>query len=97
MVERLPKGAFHQFVPVDQVAYVSKFLNHWKPDLVLWTESEFWPNMISLSATMNIPMVLLNGRVSQKSFKGWKLFPGLIKQMLGAFSLCLGQSKNDIY
>ena len=97
MVERLPKGAFHQFIPVDRVAYVSKFFNHWKPDLALWTESEFWPNMISLSATMNIPMVLLNGRVSKKSFKGWKLFPGLIKQMLSAFSLCLGQSKSDAF
>jgi 3-deoxy-D-manno-octulosonic-acid transferase len=97
MVERLPEGAFHQFVPVDKFAYVSKFFNHWKPDLALWTESEFWPNMISLSATMNIPMVLLNGRVSQKSFKVWKLFPGLIKEMLGAFSLCLGQSKSDAF
>jgi 3-deoxy-D-manno-octulosonic-acid transferase len=53
--------------------------------------------MINFSATMNIPMVLLNGRVSQKSFKGWKLFPGLIKEMLGAFSLCLGQSKSDAF
>jgi 3-deoxy-D-manno-octulosonic-acid transferase len=95
MVERLPEGAFHQFVPVDRVSYVSKFLNHWKPDLALWTESEFWPNMISLSAAINIPMVLLNGRVSGKSLKDWKRFPGLIKGILGAFSLCLGQSETD--
>jgi len=95
MVERLPEGAFHQFVPVDRVAYVSKFLNHWKPDLALWTESEFWPNMISLSGALNIPMVLLNGRVSGKSFKGWKQFSGLIKRILSAFSLCLGQSESD--
>jgi 3-deoxy-D-manno-octulosonic-acid transferase len=95
MVERLPDGAFHQFVPVDRVAYVSKFLNHWKPDLVLWTESEFWPNMISLAAETNIPMVLLNGRISRKSFRGWKRFAGLIKQILGAFSLCLGQTESD--
>jgi 3-deoxy-D-manno-octulosonic-acid transferase len=95
MVKRLPKGAFHQFVPVDRVAYVSKFFNHWKPDLALWTESEFWPNIITLSATLNVPMVLLNGRISDKSFKHWKCFPGLIKEILSAFSLCLGQSKSD--
>jgi len=96
MVERLPKGAFHQFVPVDRVAYISRFFNHWKPDLALWTESEFWPNIITLSATLNIPMVLLNGRISDKSFKHWKYFPGLIKEILNAFSLCLGQSKSDV-
>jgi 3-deoxy-D-manno-octulosonic-acid transferase len=46
---------------------------------------------------MNIPMILLNGRVSAKSLKGWKLFPGLIKEILSAFSLCLGQSKSDAF
>jgi 3-deoxy-D-manno-octulosonic-acid transferase len=95
MAERLPEGAFHQFVPVDRVSYVSKFLNHWKPDLALWTESEFWPNMISLAARTNIPMVLLNGRISRNSFRGWKRFSGLITQMLSAFSLCLGQTEID--
>lgn len=97
MVERLPEGAFHQFVPVDQVAYISKFFNHWKPDLALWTESEFWPNIISFFATLNVPMVLLNGRISDKSFRHWKCFPGLIKEILSAFSLCLGQSESDAF
>ena len=44
MVERLPEGAFHQFFPVDRMAYITRFLNYWKPNLILWTESEFWPN-----------------------------------------------------
>jgi 3-deoxy-D-manno-octulosonic-acid transferase len=97
MVERLPDGAFHQFIPVDRVAYISKFFNHWKPDLALWTESEFWPNIISRFATSNVPMVLLNGRISDKSLRRWKYFPGLIKEILSAFSLCLGQSEGDAF
>ena len=95
MVERLPEGAFHQFIPVDRVAYIYKFFNHWRPDLALWTESEFWPNIISIAATLKIPMVLLNGRISKKSLKNWRIFPSLIKEILSAFSLCLGQSDED--
>ena len=95
MVKRLPDGAFHQFIPVDRVDYIYKFLNHWKPDLALWTESEFWPNIINILATFKVPMILLNGRISDKSFKKWKVFPGLIKEILSAFSLCLGQSDED--
>lgn len=95
MSERLPDGAFHQFVPVDRSAYVDRFLNHWRPDLALWSESEFWPNLISQAGALNIPMVLLNGRISDKSYKGWGRFPGLINKLLGAFSLCLGQTQTD--
>ncbi|MBL6933755.1 MAG: 3-deoxy-D-manno-octulosonic acid transferase [Rhodospirillales bacterium] len=95
MKERLPEGAFHQFVPVDRMAYVEKFLDHWRPDLALWAESEFWPNLISRSAARNLPMVLVNGRISNKSHKGWRRFPGFIKKILQAFSLCLGQTRVD--
>ncbi len=95
MRERLPEGAFHQFVPVDRVAYVERFLKHWKPDFVLWAESEFWPNLISRCAARNLPMVLINGRISNNSYKGWRRFPGSIKKLLQAFSLCLGQTGTD--
>ena len=95
MEQRLPPGAFHQFVPVDRVAYVEKFLKHWRPDFVLWAESEFWPNLISRCAARNLPMVLVNGRISNRSYKGWRRFPGPIKKLLQAFSLCLGQTGID--
>ncbi|TAN79410.1 MAG: 3-deoxy-D-manno-octulosonic acid transferase, partial [Magnetospirillum sp.] len=49
MAERLPPGALHQYVPVDRMAYVRGFLDHWRPDLALWAESEFWPNMLAES------------------------------------------------
>ena len=43
MADRLPERSFHQYVPVDRAAYIRKFLSHWRPDLALWAESEFWP------------------------------------------------------
>ena len=95
MAERLPAGAVHQYVPVDRVAYVKRFLDHWKPDLVLWAESEFWPNMVSQTAARGVPMVLVNGRVSAASFAGWRRAPGLIRRLLGGFALCLGQTEED--
>ncbi|MBL6959360.1 MAG: 3-deoxy-D-manno-octulosonic acid transferase [Rhodospirillales bacterium] len=95
MAERLPEGSFHQYAPVDRIASVRRFLDHWRPDLALWAESEFWPNMITEAASRNIPMILINGRVSPRSFVGWRRFGGLIRELLGCFDLCLGQSDAD--
>lgn len=95
MAERLPEGALHQYFPVDRSSFVRRFLNHWKPDLVLWAESEFWPNMIMEIRRRAIPMVLVNGRVSEKSYRNWQRFQSVIRQLLGAFTLCLGQTTED--
>jgi 3-deoxy-D-manno-octulosonic-acid transferase len=96
MGDRLPEGSFHQFIPVDHISFVRRFLDHWRPDLALWAESEFWPNMITEIAARNIKMVLINGRVSQRSFASWRKFDGLIKALLSCFDLCLGQSNDDV-
>ncbi len=95
MAERLPPGAFHQYVPVDRLGYVRRFLDHWRPDLVLWTESEFWPNLVSEPVARGIPMVLINGRLSPRSFAGWRRARGLIARLLSGFVLCLGQTDED--
>jgi 3-deoxy-D-manno-octulosonic-acid transferase len=95
MVERLPAGVHHQFVPVDRLPYVRRFLDHWRPDLALWMESEFWPNLITEAASRNIPQILVNGRISPRSFQGWQRFPSLIRQLLCHFTLCLGQTEED--
>ncbi len=92
---RLPEGAGHQFLPVDRPKAVECFLDHWRPDLVLWTESEFWPNMLCSIGARQIPTVLINGRVSLKSFKGWQRFPGFIHRLLQNFDLALGQTDTD--
>lgn len=95
LAERLPEGAFHQYIPVDRVPFVRRFLDHWRPDLVLWTESEFWPNLITETAGRGTPMILVNGRISPRSFAGWQRFGGLIRKLLSQFSLCLGQTGAD--
>lgn len=95
LADRLPKGAVHQYVPVDRMAYVRRFLDHWRPDLTLWAESEFWPNLISETAVRGNPLVLVNGRISPRSFKGWSRAPKFIAGLLGGFALCLGQTEGD--
>lgn len=95
MADRLPAGAFHQFVPVDRLPYVRRFLDHWRPDLVIWAESEFWPNMITETARRGVPKVLVQGRVSPRSFARWSRHPATIRSLLDGFALCLGQTESD--
>ena len=92
LAHRLPADrAWHQYVPVDRPAYVRRFLEHWKPDLALWVESELWPNLISETDRRGIPLLLLNGRMSMRSFRGWQRMRGLIGPLLACFELCLAQ------
>lgn len=95
MAGRLPSGAIHQYVPVDRVAWVQRFLDHWRPDFALWLESEFWPNLLTETAARGVPIVLLNGRVSPRSFARWKRYPSLARKILSTFELCLGQTELD--
>ena len=95
MAERLPAAVIHQYVPVDRMVCVRRFLDHWKPNLVLWSESDFWPNFVTETARRNIPLILINGRISPKSFARWQHFPGFMKSILKSFTLCLGQTNTD--
>ena len=95
MKKRLPEGAFHQYVPVDNPKFVKSFIAHWQPDVALWFESEFWPALLSEIKEQKIPLILVNGRVSDKTFKRWKVFHPIIKELLSNFTLCLGQSEED--
>ncbi|CAA7611869.1 3-deoxy-D-manno-octulosonic-acid transferase [Candidatus Terasakiella magnetica] len=95
MAERLPRGAVHQFVPVDRLAYVRGFLDHWRPDLALWAESEFWPNLLAETRHRRVPLVLIQGRISPRSFANWKKVPGFIRRLLSCFTLCLAQTEGD--
>ena len=92
---RLPPGAIHQFVPVDVPQYAGRFLNYWKPDLALIVESDLWPNLILASARRRIPLILVNGRISERSYRRWNLAPRTIAALLGRFDLCLAQSSED--
>jgi len=92
LATRLPTGhARHQYAPVDRALYVRRFLDHWKPDLAIWIESELWPNMITEARRRRIPMILLNARMSITSFRRWRRFPAMIRPLLRGFDLCLTQ------
>jgi 3-deoxy-D-manno-octulosonic-acid transferase len=93
--QRLPAGVVHQFIPLDAPRFVTRFLRHWRPDLALFVESDFWPNLILACADRGIPMILVNGRVSERSFSRWRLQPGAIAALLRRFDLCLAQSGAD--
>jgi len=93
--QRLPGGAVHQFIPLDAPQFVARFLDHWRPDLALFVESDLWPNLILACADRKIPMIMVNGRVSKRSFSRWQLIPGAIAALLARFDLCLAQSSAD--
>jgi 3-deoxy-D-manno-octulosonic-acid transferase len=94
-LQRLPAGAVHQFVPLDAPRFVGRFLDHWRPDLALFVESDLWPNLILACADRSVPLILVNGRVSERSFSRWRRLPGVIAALLGRFDLCLTQSGAD--
>jgi 3-deoxy-D-manno-octulosonic-acid transferase len=91
LAKRLPDQTIHQFVPVDVVSYVRRFLDHWKPDLAVWTESELWPALIVETHTRDIPMLLLNARMSSASHKKWRWLPGFAGALLNRFDRILVQ------
>lgn len=95
MAKRLPKGAFHQYIPVEYPLYARRFIRHFKPDLALFFESDFWPNLLIETKKANIPLVLLNGRISDKSFKDWKKALWFVRPMLSLFTDTLGQTEED--
>lgn len=95
IAQRLPKNTIHQFCPVDTPQAVHRFLEHWKPDLAIWIESEFWPNLMHSTQERGIPTLLLNGRISLKSFSHWKKLKGIISALLSRLDLCAVQSEEQ--
>jgi 3-deoxy-D-manno-octulosonic-acid transferase len=89
--QRMPAGTLHQYVPLDSPRFVQSFLDHWKPGLALIAESEFWPNLLFETSNRNIPVVLVNGRLSPRSFSRWKNAKKTAKALLSSFDLCLAQ------
>lgn len=90
---RLPKGAIHQFVPLDSPAFVARFLDHWRPDMALFTESEIWPNLILEADKRDIPLALLNARISDRTFRRWLKMPGMSRPLFSRFAVVLAQSE----
>jgi 3-deoxy-D-manno-octulosonic-acid transferase len=95
MAQRLPDRAFHQYAPVDRLSCVQKFLDHWRPDLALWIESEFWPNALTEMRRRGTKLVLVNARISPRTYSRWRWLPSLIRPILDCFDLCLAQSEAE--
>ena len=95
VAKRFPPDVIHQYVPYDSPRYVARFLDHWQPSLALFIESDLWPNLILAGAARRLPMVLINGRMSPRSFPRWRRMYGTISALLSRFDICLAQSKTD--
>lgn len=91
----LPAGVVHQFVPLDVPRYVHRFLDHWKPDLALFVESDLWPNRIIEASRMRVPIILVNARLSDNSFRRWRQLPAAIANLLARFDMCLARTAAD--
>ena len=79
----------HQYLPLDVPNYINKFLNHWSPNLCILVDSEIWPNLIYYTKKKNIPLILINGRITKKSFSRWKIFKNFSRKIFGKFDLCI--------
>jgi 3-deoxy-D-manno-octulosonic-acid transferase len=95
IARRLPPGALHQFMPLDVPRYVRRFLDHWRPGLALFAESEIWPNVVMELERRRVPLLLVNGRLSERSYRRWTRLAGSARALLARFSLCIAQSPAD--
>lgn len=93
--KRLPKSTFHQYVPLDLQPAVVRFLEHWKPDLAVFTESEIWPATIEQLKVRRIPQVLVNARMSDSSFRRWTSANRIAERLFENFSHVIAQSELD--
>jgi 3-deoxy-D-manno-octulosonic-acid transferase len=91
LARRLPDGVIHQFAPVDGPRAVRRFLDHWRPDLGIFVESELWPNLLLSAAARGTRLVLLGARVSEKSQASWRRSPESVRALLDLFDLIYAQ------
>ncbi|HEX2760195.1 MAG TPA: 3-deoxy-D-manno-octulosonic acid transferase, partial [Rhizomicrobium sp.] len=93
MGQRLPRGAIHQFVPLDTPGAVARFLDHWKPDAGLFVESDLWPNLILMAKARGVKLALVNARISARSAERWAYAKKSVAMLLSAFDRVLAQDE----
>ena len=89
------RKTIHQFFPIDCNFISSKFLDYWKPSKVFFVDSEIWPNTINNLFRKNIPIILLNGRITKKTFNRWMKFSNFSKFVFSKFNFCLSANKES--
>ena len=95
LAKRLPTGVLHQFAPVDAPGAVTAFLDHWKPSLAVFVESELWPNLILEARRRGVKLVLASARITEKTVDGWRRFPAAVRDVLSAFDRILPQDETS--
>jgi 3-deoxy-D-manno-octulosonic-acid transferase len=91
----LSDDVLHRFAPLDVPAWVARFLSHWRPDAACFVESELWPNQLSACQAMGIPLMLVNARMSDRSFRLWQYAPSLARRLLGGFTRIQARGEQD--
>ena len=92
---RESQNIIHQFLPLDVPIFICKFLEHWKPNLSIFIDSEIWPNLILNIKKREIPLLLINARMTKKSFGRWKLNINFARKIFEKFDLCLTSNKES--
>ncbi|WP_428485670.1 3-deoxy-D-manno-octulosonic acid transferase [Rhodopila sp.] len=97
---RLPElglagDVLHRFAPLDVPAWIARFLSHWRPDAACFVESELWPNQLAACQARGIPLMLVNARMSDRSFLRWQRAPGLARSTLSRFSHIQARGEQD--
>ena len=95
LARRLPSGVIHQFAPVDGPTAVSRFLDHWRPSLGIFVESELWPNLITTAQAKGVKLALVSARITEKTAEGWKRAPGMVRKLMGAFDCVMPQDETS--
>ena len=90
--QRLGPDSRHQYVPLDAPEYAARFLDHWRPDMAVFTESEIWPSLILETSARGIPMALINGRISRRSLRRWRRNSSMANALFGRFQIVLTQN-----
>jgi 3-deoxy-D-manno-octulosonic-acid transferase len=92
---RLRDAALHQFVPIDCPTTIARFLDHWRPDLALFAESELWPTTLKALSRRGIPLIVVSARMSERSYRYWSALPALARAVVGRVELFLAQTLAD--
>ena len=87
------KNVHHRFFPFDVKFLMKKFLSKWKPSRIFLVDSEIWPNLILTAKEKNIPIALINARITKKTFNKWNIFNNSAKKIFSTFDLCLVSNK----
>jgi 3-deoxy-D-manno-octulosonic-acid transferase len=93
MADRLPSSAIHQFVPVDTPAATACFLDHWKPQVGLFVDSDIWPNLILNARARGVKLALINARMTERSFRSWHWAAKTAAEIMSSYQACLAQDE----